>query len=68
MEGEGERPPAFLRHGAYTTVAFVVIVSLLLAASDLDLGGPPLVAFAAGFVVFVKIYFLSMWVGWLFFG
>lgn len=66
MAEEGERPPPFLRHGAFATLVFVVAVTVLLATSDLDLGGPPLVGFAVGFVVFVKTYFLSMWIGWLF--
>lgn len=65
---EERRPPAFLRHGAYTVVVFLLAVTALLTASDLDLQGPPLVAFAAGFLVFMTTYFLSMWVGWLFLG
>ncbi|PSP75748.1 hypothetical protein BRC81_15340 [Halobacteriales archaeon QS_1_68_20] len=68
MAGEGRGPPPFLRHGAYTVVVFVLAVSALLTTSDLGLGGPSLVAFGAGFVVFMSTYFFAMWVGWLFFG
>lgn len=67
MAGQEERPPPFLRHGAFAVLVFVVAVSVLLVTSDLDLGGPPLIAFGVGFAVFVKVFFVSMWVGWLFF-
>lgn len=66
MADDGERPPSFLNHGAFTVLVFVVAVVGLMTTSDLDLGGPPLAAFAIGFSIFVAFYYVSMWVGWLF--
>lgn len=60
------RPP-FLRYGAFTVGVFVVAVTAVRSLSGLDLRGPQLATFAAGFAIFMAIYFFSMWVAWLYF-
>jgi hypothetical protein len=44
-----------------------VAVAALAAFTSVDVGGPTLVAFTVGFLVFMTVYFVSMWVGWLLF-
>jgi hypothetical protein len=67
-EADDEEPmPPFLRYGIFTVVVYGVAVAALAAFTSVDVGGPTLVAFTVGFLVFMTVYFVSMWVGWLLF-
>lgn len=66
-EGKGEGMPAFLRYGVFTVVVYAVAMTVLLAVSTGDAQGPALVTFTIGFLIFMTVYFASMWAGWLFF-
>jgi hypothetical protein len=66
LGGDHEQVPPFLRHGVFTVAVFVVAVSAVLAVSDGDMQGAPLVGFSVGFSVFMAFYFVSMYVAWLF--
>lgn len=61
-----EEPPPFLWYGVFTVVVYGVAVTALVGLPSADVQGPTLLAFTAGFLVFMTVYFASMWAGWLF--
>ena len=65
-DGHEESMPPFLRYGILTVVVYGVAVTALVELSSVDVQGPTLVAFTVGFLVFMTVYFGSMWLGWLF--
>jgi len=65
-DAEEEMPP-FLRYGIFTVVVYAVAVTLLVRGTAVDVGGPTLVAFTVGFLLFMTTYFAAMWAGWLLF-
>jgi hypothetical protein len=65
-EADEESMPPFLRYGIFTVVVYGVAVSALSELSSVDVGGPTLVAFTVGFLVFMTTYFAAMWAGWLY--
>lgn len=64
-EGREEMPP-FLQYGIFTVAVYGVAVTALVGLSSVNVEGPALVAFTVGFLVFMTVYFASMWAGWLF--
>lgn len=68
VDADDEEPmPAFFRYGIFTVVVYAVVMAALTLLSSVDVGGPTLIAFTVGFLVFMTVYFASMWAGWLFF-
>lgn len=61
-----EPMPPFLKHGFLAVVVYAVAMSAVIALSDGDVQGMPLVAFSVGFTIFMGFYFFSMYVAWLF--
>jgi hypothetical protein len=64
---EEESMPPFLRYGLFTVGVYAGAMAAVARLSSVDVGGPTLVAFTVGFLVFMTVYFVSMWVGWLLF-
>jgi hypothetical protein len=62
-----EGMPPFLTYGIFTVVVYGVVVTVLVQLSSVGVGGPTLLAFTVGFLVFMTVYFAAMWAGWLLF-
>lgn len=58
--------PPFFRYGLFTVGVYAGAVVAVAQLSSVDVGGPTLVAFTVGFLVFMTSYFVAMWVGWLY--
>lgn len=65
--GQEDEMPPFLSYGIFTVGIYGVAVTALVGLSSVEVQGATLLAFTAGFLVFMSVYFASMWVGWLFF-
>lgn len=64
-ERDEEMPP-FLRYGIFTVGVYGVAVTALAGLSSVPVEGSTLLAFTVGFLVFMTVYFASMWACWLF--
>lgn len=66
-EDGAESMPPFVQYGVFTVVVYAAAVTALVELSAVVVAGPSLLWFTAGFLVFMTVYFGSMWAGWLYF-